>query len=149
MFTRVLVAVLLAITINVSAVAKDEPSQLVKFVVKSESIKGPPGTTGFDYRKKCYLALPIETRKSLEGYMVTKLGLSAIGEISLVAVYQQDVSGKRQTDSQLFHFIQTENYVGGTLLWSILFDSKDGSVRILYKANRKTPADFQIQNKKK
>ncbi|MDF1744581.1 MAG: hypothetical protein P1V19_12865 [Gimesia sp.] len=54
--------------------------------------------------------------KSLEGYMVAKLGLAAIGNIYLVAVYQQDVSGKPQKDSQLFHFVQTESFGSGKIL---------------------------------
>ncbi|WP_339733542.1 hypothetical protein [uncultured Gimesia sp.] len=143
MLTRFLVAVLLCFTVNTSAVAEDARSHIVHF----ESNNCLPDT-GPDYRKKCYLALPVETRKSLEGHMVTKLGLSAVGQISLVAVYEQDISGKRQKDSKLFHFIQTEPGFRN-LLWSILFDSKDQSIRILYDRNRKTPADFKLTTKKK
>ncbi|MCH9655601.1 MAG: hypothetical protein K0U86_09610 [Planctomycetes bacterium] len=65
--------------------------------------------------------------KSLEGYMVAKFGLAAIGNIYLVAVYQQDVSGKPQKDSQLFHFVQTESFGSGKILRSIRLEGWIGT----------------------
>ncbi len=84
---------------------------------------------------KYWNQLPPQTRKTIETTIVTDegLGLSAVGVVQLVGVYNYPDSGKDEP-KRLFHLRQTDQ-VGSSLMWSILVNAEQGRYRILFHSD--------------
>jgi hypothetical protein len=122
----------------------DDESSVVKF---DATERADILTSKNESYKRSYFRLPEKTRKGLESAMWIpgSLGLSSTGRIELVGVYSHWGSEKREGDSLIYHLTQTD-LNDSRLVWSILFDSQNGKVQILYDVNGKTGSEFIVPN---
>lgn len=86
-------------------------------------------------------ALGAEKRKRIEGFFITRLGLSSTGRIQLIGAYQLPPDGQFEGEHQaLLHFRQLD-LMGGRLFWSVLVDPDAETVHVLYHVDKNLTTD--------